>query len=85
MLRELGIEPDVEVVEVRSSYRFADLPAAVRSYREMLVLQDTAAVRAELRSLLSSWLVEDAGVLRPPIRTTPAAIISWAGRGRSRS
>lgn len=85
MLCDLGIEPVVEVVEVHPSYRFADLPTAVRSYCEMLVLRDTAAVRAELRLLLSSWLVEDHGVLRPPIRTTPAAVISWAGRGRADS
>lgn len=79
ILRELGLEPQVEVVEVQTMVRFKDLPKAVRSYRETLLLPDTAAVRAELRSMLASWLVEDGGVLRPPLRSVPAAIVSWAG------
>jgi len=80
ILTDLGVEPDVEVVEVPTRTRFPDLRAAARSYAEALVLPDTPAVRAELRSLLSGWLVEDGGALRPPVRSTPAAILSWAGR-----
>lgn len=80
ILADLGAEPLVEVIEAPTRVRHADLRAAVRSYRETLVLPDTAAVRAELASLLSGWLVDDAGVLRPPLKTYPTAIISWAGR-----
>ena len=77
ILRDLGVQPEVEVVELPVRTRFATLPAAVKSYRDVLVLPDTAEVRAELRGLLSPWLVEDAGGLRPPLRSTSAAIVSW--------
>lgn len=83
VLRELDIEPDVEVVEVRSWARFDTLATAVRAYRDMLLVPATPAARAELRELLASWLVSEKGVLRPPLRTMPAAILSWRGRGRS--
>jgi len=79
ILSDLGLSPEVEVVEVRTRVRHADLRAAVRAYCEMLVLPDTPAVRAELRSLLSGWLVEEAGSLRSPVKTVPTAIVSWAG------
>lgn len=81
ILRELGLEPQVEVVEVRTMARFKDLAKAVRSYRETLLVPDTPPVRAELRSILGSWLVEDRGELRPPLRTAPAAIVSWDASG----
>ena len=67
------------MVEVRNRLGFADLKAAGRSYQDSLALADTPEVRAELRSLLSSWLVDDHGTLRPPIKTTPMAVISWPG------
>lgn len=85
VLRELGVDPDVEVVEVRGRARFDTLAAAVRAYRDMLLVPDTPDGRAELRELLTTWLVSDKGVLRPPLRTMPAAIISWRGRGRPES
>lgn len=77
VLAELGIGADVEVVEVPVTSRFAGLPAAVRDYREQLLLPDTPSIRQELRGLLAPWLVADGGGLRPPLRTTPAAIVSW--------
>ena len=77
VLAELGITAEVEVVELRTRARHKDLPAAVKAYRDQLLLPDDAAVRRELRRLLASWLVEDAGQLRPPMRSTPAAIVSW--------
>ena len=80
VLAELGIDADVEVVEIPTRTRHADLGAAVRSYREQLVLPDDRAVRRELRTILSSWLVQDTGGLRPPMRSTPAAIVSWTPR-----
>ena len=82
VLRELGIAPDVEVVEVPVRSRFADLGAAVAHYREALLLPPTPAVRRELATLLRPWLVGREGDLRPPMRTTPGAILGWDG-GRS--
>jgi SAM-dependent methyltransferase len=77
VLAELGIAAEVEVVELATRVRHKDLNAAVKAYRDQLLLADEPAVRRELRSLLSSWLVEDKGGLRPPVRSTPAAIVSW--------
>lgn len=78
LLGTLGVTPDVRVVEVRSSSRFADLDAAVADYRRTLCLPDTADTRGELRGLLASWLVPVDGALRAPVRTLPAAIVSWS-------
>ena len=83
VLREIGIEPDVEVVEVASATRFATLAEAVRDYRDLLVLPDTPEVRRDLSGLLRIWLVESNGVLRPPIATLPAAVIHWRPSGPS--
>ncbi|MDP9453122.1 MAG: methyltransferase domain-containing protein [Actinomycetota bacterium] len=80
VLAELGIGADVEVVEVRVRTRYSTVAAAAKAYRESLLLADTAEVRRELRSLLSRWLVADGDALRPPLRTTPAAIIHWSTR-----
>lgn len=77
VLTELGIRADVEVVELRVRSEFPNVAAAARSYRENLLLPDTAEVRRELRHLLSGWLVPSGGKLRPPLRTAPAAIIHW--------
>ena len=79
ILSDLGVVPEVQVVELRSLVSFPDVRAAARNYREVLALPDTAEVRVELRSLLAPWLVADGGALRPPIRTTPMAIVSWTG------
>jgi len=78
ILQDIGVRPKVEIVEVATRARFDTLAAAVKAYREVLVLPDSAEVRAELRRLLRPWLVEDAGAFRPPLRSTPAAIVSWA-------
>lgn len=78
VLAELGITTDVEVVEVRVRSRYKSVAAAARSYREGLLLEDTAEVRRELRGLLADWLVRDGDAWRPPLRTTPAAVIHWS-------
>ena len=78
IVADLGLRPEVEVAEVATRVRFDTLAAAVRAYRDTLVLPDTPEVRAELRRLLRPWLVEDAGALRPPLPTMPVAIVSWA-------
>lgn len=82
VLAELGIRAEVEVVEVPVRSRYASVNAAAKAHREHLLLPDVPEIRRELRGLLSSWLVADGGELRPPVRTTPAAIVSW-GPGRN--
>lgn len=83
VLAELGMAAEVEVTEVPSRNRFPTLNAAVKAYRDQLLLEDSAAVRAELRSLLRSWLIDDNGGLRPPLRMWPVAIVSWRPRTTS--
>lgn len=80
VLAEIGIDSEVEVVEVTSRTRHKSLGAAVKSYRDQLLLADDADVNRELRGLLASWLVEDHGALRPPVRSTPSAIVTWRAR-----
>ena len=77
VLRELGLDPQVEVVEVPSQTSFATVAEAVEEYRDYLVVPNTRAARRELQDLLESWLVRRDGAFRPPLRTLPAAIISW--------
>ncbi|HSH23106.1 MAG TPA: class I SAM-dependent methyltransferase [Acidimicrobiales bacterium] len=77
VLAELGIRTGVEVVELPVKTRFATVAAAAHDYRDNLLLPDTAEIRQELRGLLSTWLVRTDGGLRPPLQTTPAAILHW--------
>jgi len=81
VLRELGIKPTIEVVEVATRARFTSLADAAKDYRDQLCLPDTPEVRKELRALLGDWLVPRGDRLGAPLKTVPAAIISWpAGR-----
>jgi SAM-dependent methyltransferase len=84
VLRELGAEPEVEVVEVATRGRFKSVADAAKDYRDQLCLPDTPEVRKELRDLLRHWLIRRGDMLAAPLRTVPAAIISWtpAGEGR---
>ena len=82
VLEELGLAPEVEVVEVPVRTTFASLGAAVDEYRENLFLADTADVRRQLRSLLRPWLTEREGTFRPPLRSMPAAVVGWRPRQR---
>lgn len=77
VLEELGIRPDVQIVEVPTMSRFATLDEAVEDYRTSLMLPDTDEAREELRALLASWLVRRDGALGVPATTMPAAIVSW--------
>lgn len=77
VLRELGIDPGVEVVEIPDRRRFATVAEAALDYRDHLVLPHTRAVRRELEGLLSSWLVNRSGALASPLRSIPAAILTW--------
>lgn len=85
VLKELGVRPEVEVVEVPSRVRFTTVAEAARDYGDQLLVPDTAQARRELREILSSWLVPREGAFGPPLRTTPAAIISWRPRGATSS
>jgi SAM-dependent methyltransferase len=76
-----GTRPRVEIVEVATRGRFATVEEAVEDYRDWLLLPPTAAARRELAALLQPWLVRRGGALRPPMRTVPAAILSWAPAG----
>lgn len=78
---ETGVRPTVRVVEVPTRGRFDTVEDAVADYRDWLLLPDTLAVRTKLAGLLGDWLVRRGGAWRPPMRTTPAAIVEWEGSG----
>jgi SAM-dependent methyltransferase len=80
VLRELGLKPEVEVVEVPTRGRFKNVADAAKDYRDQLCVPDTAEVRKELRDLLGHWLVRRGDALVAPLRTVPAAVISWPTR-----
>lgn len=81
ILAEMGIKATVEIVEIPVRARFKSVAAAARAYSDTLLLPDTPEVRRELRQLLAPWLVNgDGGLLRPPVRSLPAAIVSWPPR-----
>ena len=77
VLGELGIEPDVRVVELPNRRRFATIGEAADYYGDALLVGDAPDVRRELEGLLSNWLLGRRGALRSPLRTLPAAIIHW--------
>lgn len=81
LLRELGLAPAVEVFEVATRGRFRSVADAAKDYRDQLCLPDTPEVRKELRDLLRHWLVRRGDALAAPLRTVPAAVISWPAGG----
>lgn len=86
LLRELGVKPEIEVVEVPTRGRFKTLAEAAKSYCDELCLPDTPEIRKELRGLLAHWLVPRGDALGAPLKTVPAAVISWRPtRGRMKS
>lgn len=78
LLAELGIRAELEVVELPVGARFRDLDEAVDHHLDALLLDDGRATREELAELLRGWLVRRDGLLAPPARTRPSAIITWA-------
>ncbi len=78
VLRELGIKPEVEVVEVATRGRFKSVADAAKDYRDQLCVPDTPEVRKELRGLLEHWLIRRGDALAAPLKTVPAAVISWS-------
>lgn len=83
VLATLGVTADVDIVEVPARSRFPDLDEAVADYRRSLCLPDTAEARAELRPLLDDWLVQRGDGLGAPVRSLPAAVVSWTPQGPS--
>lgn len=81
VVEEMGLQPRVEVVELRARFRYQTLEDAVEAYLDSLVLPGTAAVRKELTRLLDPWMQRRNGALYPPFRTHPAAILTWDGAG----
>jgi len=77
VLRELGFDPTVEVVEVPTRVRFKTVADAAKDYRDQLCLPDTPEIRRELRGLLGDWLILRSDGLGAPLKTVPAAILSW--------
>lgn len=77
VLREMGIEPGVEVVELTARSRHDTLADAVEAYRDQLVLPKTPEVQRELTRLLDPWFQRRPDGLYAPFRTQPAAILSW--------
>ncbi len=77
VLRELGVKPQVEVVEVATRGRFKTVADAAKDYRDQLCLPDTPEIRKELRGLLQHWFIRRGDALAVPLKTVPAAVISW--------
>jgi len=82
VLSELGIAPEVRVVEIANRKRFASIDEAVEHYRDWLLVGDTPEAKSELGGLLGSWLLGRRGALRSPLRSAPAAIVHWRPRPR---
>ncbi len=78
VLRELGLEPTIEVVEVPTRVRFTSVVEAAKDYRDQLCLPDTPEIRKELRGILTDWLILRRDGLGAPLKTVPAAVISWS-------
>jgi SAM-dependent methyltransferase len=79
LLAQIGIAADVEVVEHRFTWTFADLDEAVTQLRNSLCLrEDDASATAKLRTQLEARLVRwPNGRLGPEIGSARSAIISW--------
>lgn len=82
VVRELGADPAVKIVELPNRRRFATIDEAVEHYRDWLVLPDSDEVRRELAGLLPAWLAGRRGAWRSPTRSIPAAIVEWRPRLR---
>ena len=77
VLYEMGIYANVEIVKLPPSLRYPSLDIAVTELMEQLILPDDEKTRMELRTLLEGWLVEQGGMLVPPMQEVVCAIIWW--------
>jgi len=71
----MGMYSDVDIVRYAQHMRFPSLDVAVEEMLEQLIVPNTVQTRAELRELLSSWLVERDGALALPAGEMAAAIM----------
>ena len=80
VLAQIGIFADVEVVEHRFTWTFADVDEAQQQVRNSLCLrEDDAAANEKLRGLLSERLVAwPDGRIGPEVGSARSAIVSWA-------
>jgi len=77
VMYEMGIYANVEVVKVSPVQHYPSYDVAVEELLEQLILPDNPPTRQELRNLLQDWLVEQDGVLKPPVDDMVFAIIAW--------
>lgn len=75
ILYEMGIYANVEIVETPQSLRYPSLDGAVDELVEQLILPDNQQTRTEVRQLLDEWLIEQDGMLVPPIEKMVCAIM----------
>lgn len=75
VLYEMGIFASVEIVETPQSLRYSSLDVAVGELVEQLILPDNEQVRMELRGLLEGWMIEQDGMLAPPVGKMVCAIM----------
>lgn len=79
VLAQIGVLADVEVVEHRFTWTFADLDEAQQQVRNSLCLrEDDVAANDKLRTLLTECLVAwPNGRVGPQVGSARSAIISW--------
>ncbi len=75
VLYEMGIYANVEIIRFPMSLRYPSIEVAIEELLEQLILPDDKQTRSELRTLLEGWLVEEEGVLVPPVKEMVGAII----------
>ncbi|HXK34149.1 MAG TPA: class I SAM-dependent methyltransferase [Dehalococcoidia bacterium] len=81
LLAQIGVMADLEVVQHRFTWTFADLDEAEAQVSNTLCLRDDdAAGREKLRALLERTLVRhENGRIGPDVGSARSAIISWPG------
>lgn len=80
VLTQMGISPDVEVVEHRFTWTFASLDEAVPQVRNSLCLrEDDSEATERIRTLLAERMVPwPEGRIGPAVESARSAIVSWA-------
>lgn len=80
ILFEMGLYAAVEIVTMPTSMRYPTLEIAIDETIEQLILPNEPQIRSELQHMLSTWLVEDNGMLTPPFQKTVCAIMTLQGK-----
>jgi SAM-dependent methyltransferase len=81
-LAQLDVMPDVEIVEHRFTWTFANMEEAIAQVRNSVCLrEDDDAATSKLRDLLQAQLVKwPNGRLGPEIGSARSAVVSWRPR-----